>query len=78
MWEEQEGKCSYTGWDMTTITKDSKLISIERKESNIGYIKSNCELVCWSVNRAKNTMKREEFIELCRTILHYETKNNQY
>jgi len=67
-WIIQEGKCLYTGWDMTTITGDPKLVSIERKDNSIGYLKNNFILVCWCANRARNTLDLSFFIEMCKAI----------
>ncbi len=67
-WLAQEGKCLYTGWEMTTITGDPKLVSIERKDNNIGYLKENFVLVCWCANRARNNLDFDFFVEMCYAI----------
>lgn len=64
LWNSQGGKCLYTGWTMTTRTKDLTLVSIERKDNSIGYTKDNVVLICWCVNRAKSTMGKKEFLEM--------------
>ena len=64
-WIEQDGKCLYTGWPMTTETRSSALVSIERKDCNAGYTRKNCILVCWQANRARGFMTRDEFVSLC-------------
>ncbi len=68
LWSAQNGKCPYTGWQMTTQTKDLTLVSIERKDNNQGYTKNNVVLVCWCVNRARATMDKSEFITMCKAI----------
>ncbi len=68
LWEEQGGKCLYTGWTMATVNHDPRLVSIERKDTNVGYVKSNCGLCCWSVNRAKNTLGMEDFLAICQAV----------
>lgn len=67
-WLAQEGKCCYTGWDMTTITGDNKIVSIERKDNSKGYLKDNFILVCWCANRARNTLDFNFFVEMCKAI----------
>ena len=67
-WLHQNGKCLYTGWDMTTITGDLKLVSIERIDNSIGYLKNNFVLVCWCANRARNTLDFNFFVEMCTAI----------
>lgn len=68
LWKAQSGKCLYTGWTMTTKTKDLTLVSIERKDNAIGYTKDNVVLVCWCVNRAKATMSKQDFINMVKAI----------
>lgn len=68
LWNVQNGKCLYTGWTMTTKTKDLTLVSIERKDNSIGYTADNVVLVCWCVNRAKATMSKQDFIDMVKAI----------
>jgi hypothetical protein len=72
MYNQQNGLCVYTNWKMSTVTNDPKLMSVERKDSSKPYSKENVVLVCWCVNRAKNTMLFEDFLEMCKAVL----KNN--
>jgi len=75
IWQNQNGKCTYTGWEMTTKTNDSRLVSIDRIDSSIGYIPSNIQLTCWCVNRAKSFMGENEFREMCKAIAAQSQKN---
>ena len=68
LWQAQNGKCLYTGWTMTTKTKDLTLVSIERKDNAIGYTAENVVLVCWCVNRAKATMSKQDFLDMVKAI----------
>ena len=68
IWLKQEGKCYYTGWEMNTITGSDLVVSIERVDNTLGYSPDNCILVCWCVNRARNTMNIELFIEMCKAV----------
>jgi hypothetical protein len=68
-WQRQGGLCAYTGWPMSTETKNSRLASIDRIDSSIGYTKDNIQLTCWSVNRAKSFMNEKEFIFMCKAIM---------
>jgi hypothetical protein len=73
LWLKQRGKCAYTDWDMDCITGSNKLVSIERIDNSLGYIHKNCILVCWCVNRARNTLNIDFFIEMCKAVA---SKNN--
>jgi len=44
--ELRTGNCVYCGINQNVMT-------IDRKDNNIGYIKSNCVTACWLCNRTK-------------------------
>ena len=75
LWEEQDGKCAYTGVDLEhpTWSKSSKrynyMGSIDRKNSDLGYTKGNIQYVSVSVNWLKNNLQEDhltEFFEIIR------------
>ena len=68
LWITQNGKCAYTGWDMDYITGSNTVVSIERLDNTIGYLPSNCILVCWCANRARNNLDFTFFKEMCKAI----------
>ena len=68
LWEKQNGLCSYTNWPMSTITHDPYLVSIDRINSDKGYILSNIQLTCWQVNRAKSFMSNSDFFAMCQAV----------
>jgi hypothetical protein len=66
---KQKGKCFYSGvmLDLTSIgSNDNQMnlntLSIDRFNSNIGYIKSNIVLVTAIVNTMKNDLSHDNFI----------------
>lgn len=73
LWVSGNGRCNLSGLKMTTGigTKGSK-VSIDRINSNRGYIKGNCQLVRTDVNIAKNALEQKDFIKLCKAV----AKNN--
>ena len=75
-WQKQEGICVYTGWNMSTMTKDIRLVSIERINGDQGYVKQNILLVCWCANRARNTMLRLDFIAMCHAIASHQKQQH--
>lgn len=69
----QKGKCAISGVEMTYIEHNGNIptnISIDRLNSNLGYIKENVHLVCNIVNIMKNTMTVEELKYWCNLILN--------
>lgn len=69
-WIKQDGKCYYTNIDMqlTSCKKTPFQVSIDRIDSNIGYIPSNTVLCCQSINYMKNNYKLEDFMTLLEKI----------
>lgn len=67
LYNKQNGKCFYTGIDMTFQRKESNVtvnftnISIDRLDSSKSYTKDNVVLCCAIVNIMKNQLRIEEF-----------------
>jgi archaellum component FlaC len=57
----QNHKCCYTGHN---LWNSKERPSIDRIDSNFGYVPSNIQLVTFKANVAKNDMTHEEFMEL--------------
>jgi len=49
--------------------------SLDRIDSNIGYIKGNIQWVSQCINYMKNTMTHEETIKICKLITDFWNKN---
>lgn len=68
LWEKQNGVCKFSNVSMilfpTTNTKKyvPDAASLDRIDSNKGYIKGNVQYVCLAINYAKNTFDTEEFV----------------
>ena len=71
IWKEQEGKCNYSGLEMTTEPSKMTTVSVERINSNIGYTRSNTVLVCNYVNRMKSDLTLDEFFKFCFKVHKY-------
>jgi len=81
VWEEQEGKCPYTGIDMvlprgtgagwTEDTPVYKRPSLDRIDSSKEYIKGNVQFISQMANLAKNSHSHEEMVEFCRAIAEH-------
>lgn len=62
LFKKQNGKCFYSGLDMTFERDGKYIMSVDRVDSNKGYIKDNVVLCCSIVNSMKNTLTTEEFL----------------
>jgi hypothetical protein len=74
LWEKQKGICPYSKVPMLLFPTLHKTkfkptaASLDRIDSNRGYVKGNVEFVCLSINYAKNRFDRNEFIEFISNI----------
>lgn len=62
MWKTQKGRCALTKKKMTHKFHCLFAASIDRIESEKGYVQGNVQLVCQAVNYAKNKFTNEEFL----------------
>jgi hypothetical protein len=60
--EKQEWVCALSGVKMTMKTGDVNRASIDRIDSDLGYISSNIQMVTSAANKAKMDLNNEEFI----------------
>ena len=73
---KQNKKCALSGIDLifSNVTKNKFGIgnaSLDRIDSNIGYVKNNIQWVDKRINIMKNKIDESEFIELCTKIYKY-------
>jgi len=72
-WENQDGKCAYTGIPMIHIgkKKDPRQASLDRIDSSKGYEKNNIHFVCLSINLAKIDFSDKVFKSFLNDIKKY-------
>lgn len=78
LWDSQEGLCAVSGVPMTHMRGKGKVmtnVSIDRIDSDIGYVRGNIQLVCYVVNIMKHTLTLTELVWWCDQIL--DTSNNK-
>ena len=69
--ETQDNKCALTGWDITfpeTGHSQEAPASIDRINSNKGYVLGNVQLVTRHVNMMKQSYGNDYFIEVCKAV----------
>ena len=71
LWEAQKGICPYTGWIMkcspsltyyTALPLTPDRASLDRIDSNKGYVEGNVEFVSFMAQCAKNVFNKEDVI----------------
>ncbi len=73
-WQKQKGKCFYSDISLeahlvgNAFKNKTNLISIDRINSNKGYVKGNIQFVSYVVNTAKSEMSHKEFINICKHV----------
>lgn len=68
MLKRQKGLCYYTNKLMTFEPGSEYLISLDRIDSDKGYIKGNVRLSCWDANNMKSTYTHTKFVRICNVI----------
>ena len=80
-YESQGGKCALTGVDISFIESDQgkdsyrtgrkHTASLDRINSNIGYINGNIQWVHRDINIMKNNHDEQTFIKLCKLVVEH-------
>jgi len=68
LYKKQEGKCFYSGLDMTFERDGKYIMSVDRVDANKGYVKDNIVLCCSIINSMKNTLSTEEFLSIIKVL----------
>jgi hypothetical protein len=79
MWDKQDGKCYYSNYSMMynavwwkewTFSEKVKFqVSMDRKNNDLWYTKSNCVLCCTFINKMKNSLSDKEFLKVCEDVI---------
>jgi len=73
LWNQYNGHCALSGIRMSLKPHDLHKISIDRIDSNKGYLPNNIQLICQFLNFAKHNLPNEEMKKL---IKDYRDNNN--
>ncbi|BAY25017.1 hypothetical protein NIES2100_48160 [Calothrix sp. NIES-2100] len=86
LWEQQGGKCPYTGWELDNpkTTEDwngrqlhPKTASLDRINTALGYVPGNVQFVCVIANFAKRDFPEEQLLEFCQAVVKYRLTKQQ-
>ena len=72
LWQMQRGTCALTGWPLTMELAKGVVqtnCSIDRINSDMGYLVGNVQLVCRIANTAKTNLTTADFVALCRAVI---------
>lgn len=72
LWFKQRGKCSYSGVELVLPENlqdyRENIVSIDRIDSRVGYIRENIQMVHRNVNYMKGILEEGYFLSLCTLI----------
>lgn len=71
LYQDQGGKCAISGIDMEIrgegcASNSPYSISLDRIDSDKGYIEGNVWLVCTGINLMKSRLSMEQFVDFCK------------
>lgn len=74
-WDQQDGRCYYTGWQLELLGAPELRPTIERLASSVGYVPENVVICCKQANWAKNSYTLAQFLKMCLAVAtkHAET-----
>ena len=78
LWDIQKGKCNLSGVNMTWHRGGGSTdyaCSIDRKDSDKGYVVGNIQLVCRTVNFMKSTLNDAQLYWWCKNIVEHKERN---
>jgi hypothetical protein len=68
-WERQAGLCALTGVQLTMASKSTnRTASVDRIDSYRGYVVGNVQFVHKHINKMKNNLDEEYFVEMCKRV----------
>lgn len=75
IWDKQMGICPYTGIKLKNWNYHGNnsvyTASLDRIDSNKGYIKGNVQFISKNINFMKNNISHKETVELCKIISNF-------
>jgi hypothetical protein len=66
---KSNGKCALSGLPLTVERKNPLIASVDRINSDKGYVKGNVQLVASCVNLAKHKLSQRDFIKMCKAVV---------
>jgi hypothetical protein len=70
LYQKQMGKCFYTNLPIELNTRNNSMTaSLDRIDSNKGYVEGNVVWVHKDINTMKNVFSKEHFLMLCRKVV---------
>lgn len=78
LFEQQNGRCYYTGVQLETEPGTGNFFSIDRKDSSIGYTKENIVITTSEFNKLKNCYKIERLKDIAYNLLNNDLYAPEY
>lgn len=80
LWEQQGGRCAYSGQVLTTIRGTGRVrtnASVDRLDPKLPYVPGNICLCTELLNRMKTDQTDSEFKQMCRAVLAFDREKRR-
>lgn len=77
----QQGICNLTGLAYSDRMKENRgdmMMSLDRINSDLGYIRGNLQLTCWFANRWKGSGGNSKFLELIDKVRKHQPNSSEF
>lgn len=75
LYQKQAGQCALTGWPLELHSggnyrggKNPRVLTIDRIDSQSGYVIGNIQLTCLQANILKAAMPQQDFVDFCQAV----------
>jgi len=78
LWDKQKGICTYSGVKLLHPNEGGNNLntaSLDRIDSNLGYIKGNLQFISIICNQAKNNLTHKEMLNFIEIIFNYRNES---
>jgi hypothetical protein len=77
LFNKQKGICSLTGRTLVFDVNHENRLSLDRIDSNKGYIKDNIQWVCSIANNSKQDSTMKQYLKLCEDVINHNINSQQ-
>lgn len=78
LWKRQDGLCAYSGIKLSISIHSNGTASLDRIDSNIGYVEGNVQWIHKDINQMKSNLPEQTFVNWCLAISeHHKNRSIQ-
>lgn len=77
LWVAQDGRCYYTNEELDITSRNRSTASLERINSDIGYVEGNVAWASAEINFCKHTLTEARFLELIEKVYQHRIQGKE-